>query len=85
MRIFFDVFNVYIFLAERRASANEAMLGLNNYAHLLAAYSTTGASGADQPMVNGTMRSSLHPQPSFEEEGESYLELHGSSKRNTVG
>uniref|UniRef100_A0A914D6B2 non-specific serine/threonine protein kinase n=1 Tax=Acrobeloides nanus TaxID=290746 RepID=A0A914D6B2_9BILA len=69
---------------ERRASANEAMLGLNNYAHLLAACSTIGTSGTDQ--VNGTIRASLQPQPqpSFEEEGESYLEHYGSSKRNTV-
>ncbi|KAI1732218.1 protein kinase domain-containing protein [Ditylenchus destructor] len=79
---------------ERRASANEALLGMNGYAHLLAACSTMGvsAAGGTLPDRSASSASATHPsytsniQPrrSVEEEGESYLSQRGSSKRNTV-
>src|SRR4051794_25836821 len=51
-----------LFLEERRASANEALLGLNSYAHLLAAYSTMGiyggGGGAPPPMSSDRAASS---------------------------
>uniref|UniRef100_A0A915D956 non-specific serine/threonine protein kinase n=1 Tax=Ditylenchus dipsaci TaxID=166011 RepID=A0A915D956_9BILA len=60
---------------ERRASANEALLGLNGYAHLLAACSTM-----EYQLAVGSQQ----PRRSVEEEGEHYLNQRGNSKRNTV-
>jgi len=37
----------YIFIEERRASANEALLGLNSYAHLLASTMGVGSGGGN--------------------------------------
>jgi serine/threonine protein kinase len=71
---------------ERRASANEALLGLNSYAHLLAAAcSTMGVPNNNTAEVN-TQNTSNPPahHPTVEEEGQSYLNHYGLSKRNTL-
>ncbi|KAH7711196.1 Protein KIN-29 [Aphelenchoides avenae] len=72
---------------ERRSSANEAMLGLNGYAHLLAACSTLGITAAADrngagPSAGPSIGHSVNQ--TVEEEGEHYLSQHGASKRNTV-
>lgn len=67
---------------ERRASANEALLGLNNYAHLLAACSTIGMTATDRPVNPPPVVTNQHP--TVEEEGQLYLSHYGSSKRNTI-
>ncbi|KAE9555339.1 hypothetical protein FO519_001421 [Halicephalobus sp. NKZ332] len=67
---------------ERRASANEALLGLNSYAHLLAACSTIGMTATDRGI--NTPIAGQTPRPSVEEEGQLYLNHYGSSKRNTI-
>lgn len=72
------------FLEERRASANEALLGLNSYAHLLAAAcSTMGVPSAADVNPQTTQNPSTQ-HPTVEEEGQSYLNHYGLSKRNTV-
>jgi serine/threonine protein kinase len=69
---------------ERRASANEALLGLNSYAHLLAAAcSTMGVPNAADVNSQNTSNPSTH-HPTVEEEGQSYLNHYGLSKRNTL-
>lgn len=76
-------------LEERRASANEAMLGLNGYANLLAASMATnpGSSGKTRKLVvkhHSPGSPQQQPNASVEEEGASYLSRYGSHKRNTV-
>lgn len=79
------------FLEERRASANEALLGLNGYANLFAACSPprigqqVGGStiGKSRKLVANHNPGSPQ-QNTVEEEGASYLSRHGAHKRNTV-
>lgn len=70
-------------------------MGINNYAHLLAACSTRGISALGQQSENRSASSagthSLYnstgpnqTRKSVEEEGEDYLNQRGFSKRNTV-
>lgn len=86
----------FFYLEERRASANEALLGLNNYAHLLAACSTMGISATEDNVKKcstitdtqnlSTASPTLYNQSgrSVEEESETYFSQQGFLKRNTV-